>query len=250
MAAVLDCLVARKRFDFIFGITELGQELAGVGAERRRRRRRARDRRSQPEAGAHHAHVSSTCGTSSNVCSNSRVDDLRMLQHGGHVEHLAGRNATAHSSAPTIRPPGAPPAPARSRFSSNDGACDPRGRQSADRWQAPAARSASHSASNCCCWLAAMLSRPSPVRNVPDGARGHVLVAERLRPHARDQPVGNHPAHRDKRRLQHRHVDELALAGALAAKQRGADRVGRGDAAHRVGDRIADAQRRRLRRRR
>ena len=47
--------------------------------------------------------------------------------------------------------------------------------------------------------------------------------------------------------FQHRHVDELALAASLAAKQRGGDRVGRGDAAHRVGDRIADAQRRRLR---
>jgi hypothetical protein len=85
-------------------------------------------------------------------------------------------------------------------------------------------------------------ARPGPER--ARWACGHVFVAERPRPFARDQPVGHDPGHRDQRRLQHRHVDELALAGPLAAEQRGCNRKGRRDSAHGVGHGITDTQRR------
>jgi hypothetical protein len=85
-----------------------------------------------------------------------------------------------------------------------------------------------------------MLRGPSPVAN----RRRHVLVAERLRPHPGDQPVGDLPAHGHQRRLQHGDVDALALPRAGAPHQRRSYGKRRRQSADGVGDGIADPQRR------
>ena len=79
----------------------------------------------------------------------------------------------------------------------------------------------------------------------PEGARrrgGEVVVAVRTRLDAGDQVVGDGPAHRRQRRVEHRDVDERALAGGVASHQRARDREGGGHAGERVGDREAAAQ--------
>jgi len=73
----------------------------------------------------------------------------------------------------------------------------------------------SASASHCSCLLAAMLTCPSWVAKLPEGAAVSCRCpsAPAL---AADQQVGRHPAHQGQDRIEERDVDHLALAGPLA----------------------------------
>ncbi len=80
----------------------------------------------------------------------------------------------------------------------------------------------------------------------PRRARSEILVADRLGLLAGNQKIRHDPAHRRECRFEHRHVDETAL-GTLPVDERRRNRKRCGDAADRVGNRIADAQGCRLR---
>src|SRR5262249_22033015 len=85
--------IARKLIDFGRGKSKFSQEIAGIGAERRRRRCRLRIAARQAEARPHDAHGTIDRGHALEGFEQSSLDDLRMLEHGGHVEHFPGRTA-------------------------------------------------------------------------------------------------------------------------------------------------------------
>ena len=72
---------------------ELGQDIGGIGAERRRRHRRRRIAARQPEARAHDPHRLVDVRHILEGAQQLPLLDLRMLEHGRHVEHLARRHA-------------------------------------------------------------------------------------------------------------------------------------------------------------
>ena len=177
----------------------------------------------------------------------SSLDDLRMLEHGGHVEHFAGGNAAlVEESRPFLRRSHrerlldlslqfetaalAILAPGETRIGGKLTAAD----QSAQD-------------------LELLLLVRGDVQETlagaerARGARRHVLVAHGLGFCAGNEPIRNRPAHGHERGFQHGNVDEFPLPRPLAANERRRNGEGGGHAAHRIGDRIADPQWRRLR---
>ena len=73
--------------------------------------------------------------------------------------------------------------------------------------------------------------------------RVRMAVAARLGMHAVAQIAGEMRAHQDHRDVEHRHVDALALAGALALEQRGGQRESAGHAGGVVDRRRAELDR-------
>src|SRR5262245_26257375 len=235
-----------ERIDLAARIPELGKELVGVRTELRRRLAWARIAARKPKTRTHDLNWAADAGWFLKRLQELPLDNLRMLENSRHIKHLASRHAV---------------------LVENDGpiARGLAGKSRLDRGielQAMALAILPPREA----WIGDEVLAPDEAtegfelllfvgRNVEEalsgaqrtgGTRGHVLVAHRLRPHTRNQPIRDHPAHGNKSRLQHRHVDELALAGALAPKQRRCDRKGSRDAPHGIGHRIANPQRRGL----
>jgi len=177
----------------------------------------------------------------------SSLDDLRMLEHGGHVEHFPGGNAAlVEERRPFLR---------RSRrerlldlslqFEPKALAILARGEARIDGKFAAADQPAQR--------LELLLLVRGDIQESLAGAerarraRRHVLVAHGLGFCAGNEPIRNRPAHGHERGFQHGDVDEFPLPRPLAANERRGNGEGGGHAAHRIGDRIADPQWRRLR---
>ena len=142
----------------------------GIGAEHRRRRAGSRIAARKPEPRAHDADRTVDPGHGFECLEQPALDDLRMFEHRGHVEDLARGNAVLVEDADHSRADFAASARSISAFNSKRRRL--RSSRPAKRGSATSSsRSISrHSVSNCSCLLAAMFRRPSPVRNVPEGA--------------------------------------------------------------------------------
>src|SRR3712207_2051518 len=89
------------------------------------------------------------------------------------------------------------------------------------------------------------VDRPVAGAEGAGGRGGEVRVAYRHRLDAGVEVVRDHPAHGGEGRLQHGDVDVAPRPGSARAEEGGGDREGGGQPAHRVGDGVAHAQRRR-----
>src|SRR5262249_4481424 len=104
-----------------------------------------------------------------------------------------------------------------------------------------------HSVSNCSCLLAAMFKSPSPVRNVPDGLAVMFSLpmgcgfTSAMSQFDTAQPIATSEASSMETSM------NSPSPRALASNERRGNRESRRHSAHRVGDRIADPQWRRLR---
>src|SRR5712691_12599037 len=87
------CSFLRELVDLALRIAQLGQEIVRVGAERGRRRGRRRIATCQAKARTHDADGTIDVGHGRERLEQPALGDLRMLEHGRHVENLAGGNA-------------------------------------------------------------------------------------------------------------------------------------------------------------
>src|SRR5262245_35390819 len=74
-------------------IAELSQNVGGIGAKPRRPVRRRRVAARESEARAHDLDGAVDAGRGVERADELPLNDLRMLEHRWHVEHLAGRHA-------------------------------------------------------------------------------------------------------------------------------------------------------------
>ncbi len=87
------------------------------------------------------------------------------------------------------------------------------------------------------------IEQPVPGLERAGGCRREVVVPHRGRRMAGDEKVRDDPTHRREGAIEHRNVDERALAGGAAADQRARHGECSGNSSDRVGDRITDAKR-------
>src|SRR5262249_47793759 len=93
-AASLSCdILPREIVDLALRIAKLGQDIVGVGTELGWRRRRPRIAACQPKARADHLNWPTDAGRLREGPQQLALEDLRMRENRRHVEHLAGRNA-------------------------------------------------------------------------------------------------------------------------------------------------------------
>ena len=214
------------------------RDLVGAVAERRAGSRRcaapsaaaARRRRGRRRDRLKPARVTvigrSTPGTSSNVLQQLALRaPAAAPAPRGTRQHAAGRDADLVERRFPFARRSRLRAPPRSPPSARRDCClrASRSREARIVGQIGAADRRATSASNCSCLLAAMLSRPSPVLNVPDGAAVKLSLPIGRGSCAGDQIVRHHPAHGGERGVEHRHVDEARLrrcARAAPARRR------------------------------
>src|SRR5689334_16606454 len=242
-AASSSCdVLPREIVNLALRITELGQNVVGVGTELWWRHCGPGIAACQPKARADHLNRPADAGGISERPQQLALDNLRMLEHRRHVEYLAGRNTMLIEECGPFA--GGLAGKRRLDFGVEREAVALAILPSGKARIVDKVLAADQAAEG----LELLLFVGCDVEGATASAqrsgwaRGHVLIAHRLRPHARDQPVRDHPTHRNQRRFQHRYIDDLALAAALAPVERRRDRKSRRDAAHGVGNRVADAQ--------
>src|SRR5262245_27349862 len=239
-------LLPRELIDLALRIAELGKDIVGVRAQLWRRHARPWIAARKPETRTHDLNRAADAGGIVEISQQLALYNLRMLEDSRHVQHRASRNTVLikddgpiargltgkrcldlgielEAIALAILPPG-------------------------EAWIGDEVLAPDQAAEGLELLLLVGRDVEEALRGAQRAGRtcGHVLVAHRPRPHARNQPVRDDPAHGNQSRLQHRDIDELALAAALAPKQRRSDCKSSRDASHGVGHRIADPQRRRL----
>src|ERR687887_2272466 len=85
--------LARELIDLALGKAEFAEEIAGIGTERGRRRSRLWIAARQAEARSHDAHRTIDVRHEFEGLEQFSLENLRMLEHGWHVEDLAGGDA-------------------------------------------------------------------------------------------------------------------------------------------------------------
>ena len=215
---------------------ELGEISSDVLAERRwRRRRRRRPRRRPGSRRARRCTAGPRRATSSNA-DRSRARVTCVPSACGMVStRPAGMPARLQRLFP-VRAPSGDKAASSQRLEL--ARCCLRASRSAKRGSVTrSGRPTSwHSASNCSCLLAAMLSRPrrsGRCRTARPSCSGCPSAAARHRRSDSSRRSSPSPT----ACIQHRHVDERAFAGRRPAKQRRGDGERGGQPAHRVADR-------------
>ena len=235
---------ARRSSDF--AVAGRGEHLVGVLAEARRRRVDVGVAARHLEAGPRHRQRPSMPDTCSNVFSSRRCWICGKASACGTLSTAPAGTPIRFSSVSQSAQLRVPSVASSSTFSASRwrlrlSRFSKRG--SVTRSSRPRTRA---SASNCSCLLAAMLMRPSFALKAPDGAAVKLSLPWAFGSTPAIRKFETDPAHRGERRVEHRHVDEGALARRVAPHQRAADRERSGHAGERVGDRIADPQRRAL----
>src|SRR5262245_35183429 len=174
---------ARELIDLALGKAEFAEETAGIGTEHGWRRRGLAIAARQAESRSHDAHWTIDLGHGLEGLEQSSLENLRMLEHGWHVEDFSGRTPFLLRSADHSCADRAASARSSSAVNSNRRrlrSSRPEKRGSAMSSSRPINR---HSISNCSCLFAAMFKSPSPVRNVPEGLAVIRTVHEPLDSH-------------------------------------------------------------------
>src|SRR5215510_15527149 len=191
-------LLPRELIDLALRIAEFGKHIVGVRAQLWRRHARPWIAARKPETRTHDLNRAADAGGLDEISQQLALDNLRVVENSRDVKHLASRHAMlVEDDGPIAR--------------------GPAGKRRLDLGlELPAMALAILPPGEA--WIGDEVLAPDEAaegfellllvgRNVEQalsgaqrsgGARGHVLVAHRPRPHTRNQPVRDHPAHGDQ----------------------------------------------------